>query len=149
MKNLVLILALFSFSISSFSQVQINATVKCPPCRPVSACGICWENQTQAQGCNSSSQKAITKDQNSIILKIVSNPVVNGNLSLESNQIIQGKIIIFDQLGRVIKEINIPNNETNLYNAQLGNSISGLHFMIYYNSLGERIVTKKLVFVNQ
>lgn len=145
MKKLNIIAILFAlFSVSVAAQVNINTTVACPPCRPVEGCGICWENQQQANQCeqNRLNNRAPEKEMDLIVR---SNPISDGNLSLTGSFILSGKIVILDQLGATVKSIDLKNRKSNHLVLHL-NLESGLYFMIYYDYDRQQKITKKLVF---
>lgn len=143
MKKLTIItilLALFSVGISA--QVSVGTTVSCPPCRPIEGCGICWENQQQADQCE---QGKIDDFQEKIQLIVRSNPIADGNLSLIGSVALSGKIVILDQLGAVVESIDLSNRKSNYVDLQL-NLESGLYFLVYYDYNRKEKITKKLVF---
>ncbi|SHI91267.1 T9SS type A sorting domain-containing protein [Aquimarina spongiae] len=145
MKKLHIIAILFAlFSVSVTAQVTINATVSCPPCRPVEGCGVCWENQQQANQCEQNRiNNNVSKEKMELIVR--SNPISDGNLSLTGSFILSGKIVILDQLGATVKTIDLKNRKSNHLILNL-NLESGLYFMIYYDYDRQQKITKKLVF---
>lgn len=145
MKNIVLIIALCGFSFCGFSQVQVNAQVSCPPCRPITGCGVCWETQAQAAECQSLKTPDNKKGEENVVL--VTNPVLNGSFEVQSNSVLSGKILILSQMGKVVKTINLQKNKSNYINIHV-NAEAGLYFMIYYDSNGKKTATKKLIFTN-
>ena len=145
MKKLHIIAILFAlFSVSVTAQVTINTTVSCPPCRPVEGCGVCWENQQQANQCEQNRiNNNVAEEKMELIVR--SNPISDGNLSLTGSFILSGKIVILDQLGATVKTIDLKNRKSNHLVLNL-NLESGLYFMVYYDYDRQQKITKKLVF---
>jgi len=126
------------------AQVSVNAIVECPPCRPISGCGVCWENQQQADICtiNKSMVMRSTKKTDLIIRP---NPVVNGSFTLIYTEEITGKITIVNQQGAIVKTIEPSNTKSNQMTINI-NLESGLYFVIYYDAQKKEKITKKLLF---
>lgn len=148
--NIIVLLCLI-FSLGVSAQVSVNATVECPPCRPVEGCGICWENQQQADQCEENrlnpNEEDIKSDEK-LSLTVQKNPILDGNVSIVSSMQMSGQIKIYNQLGAMVKSIDLKNNQSNYLNIQLDLQ-SGLYFLVYYDYRINEKVTKKLLFTNK
>ncbi len=130
---------------------QVNTTVQCPPCRPVAACGLCWESQQQADDSQCDPTLSVDDLENAKAnIVITPNPIKNGSFTVSSSQLIDGNMTIVSQLGAIIQVIPPSATPANFRNIELKLQ-SGLYFMIYQTTdqTGKSIkVTKKLLFTN-
>lgn len=127
-----------------YSQVTINAVVECPPCRPISGCDVCWENQADADLCETLSVDNYNLiNQNHMIIS--PNPVKNGTFNIIYNKKISGKITIVNLLGLIVKTIDVENNNLNKLTVNM-NVESGLYFLIYYDTNRKEKIIEKLFF---
>lgn len=123
-------------------QIQIEATVSCPECRPVLGCGICWETKEQADECVNDRASGDINVSNNLIIS--PNPS-NGEFRITYNKEISGTIQFIDQTGRVVKVITSNNSKTNQMTVSGANFSPGLYFIKYFDANTKHNITKKLV----
>ncbi|WP_027394367.1 T9SS type A sorting domain-containing protein [Aquimarina latercula] len=144
MKKLIIFLTFSCIVQYGFSQVSVNPIVECPPCRPISGCGVCWENQQQANNCEINRSDDFDNIKESQ-LTVYPSPIKNGNFSITYNREITGKIKIVNQLGAIVKIIEPSSAKSNHMTINV-NLEAGLYFMIYYDTKRKEKITKKLLF---
>lgn len=123
-------------------------SLKCPDsCRPVKACGQCWESTQAASdgGCDDSNARIIENVNNAQSLQsysIFPNPSIGGSFTLESTQPFSGQLSILNATGKMIAQQNLAFNNYHFLNQGLD---QGLYVVIIKSSDGKLTRMKLLV----
>ena len=131
-----------------------SITVKCPPCRPVSACNLCWETQQQAANAceNFVLNKMSTEkhregvNQQDNLISIYPNPISEQAVIIRNNSDKPVDISIMNQLGVQMRYLRLKPFES--YHVEQLSLAIGTYHILYKNENGKPSGTKRLIVIN-